>query len=48
MIVGQLIGRLIDRFGNVPIMIVGQLFLISSTILFAWLSTVSPNFILSI
>lgn len=48
MIVGQLIGRLIDRFGNVPIMIVGQLFLIGSTILFALLSTVSPNFILSI
>lgn len=45
-IAGQFIGRLIDRFGNAPIIIFGQLFLLSATILFALLSTINPYFIL--
>ncbi|WP_066312607.1 MFS transporter [Bacillus sp. FJAT-29814] len=47
-IAGQFIGRLIDRFGNAPFIIFGQLFLVSATALFAWLSTLNPTFILSI
>ena len=35
-IAGQFIGRLIDRFGNAPLIIFGQLFLLSATILFAF------------
>lgn len=47
-IAGQFIGRLIDRFGTVPLIILGQLFLLSATILFALLSTLTPYFILAI
>ncbi len=47
-IAGQFIGRLIDRFGNAPLIIFGQLFLLSATILFSLLSTLNPYFILSI
>lgn len=46
-IAGQRIGRLIDRLGNTPIIVLGQLFLLSASILFAWLSTQNPYFILS-
>ena len=35
------IGRLVERFGNVSIILVGQVLLISSTILFAYLTTSS-------
>ena len=42
----QFIGRLIDRFGNAPLIILGQLFLTIGTIMFAFLSTISPFFIL--
>ncbi|TXC93058.1 MFS transporter [Metabacillus litoralis] len=45
-IAAQFIGRLIDRFGNKPLILFGQLFLLISTILFAFFSTVSPYFIL--
>jgi MFS transporter, DHA2 family, metal-tetracycline-proton antiporter len=48
MIAGQFIGRLIDRFGNAPFIIFGQLFLLIATILFALLTTLNPYFILSI
>lgn len=47
-VAGQFIGRLIDRFGNAPLIIFGQLLLVSASILFAWFSTVNPNFILFI
>lgn len=43
----QFIGRLIDRFGNAPLIIMGQLFLTIGTVLFAFLSTISPFFILT-
>src|SRR3954467_5815769 len=46
-IAGQFIGRLIDRFGNAPLIIFGQLSLLIATILFAFLSTLTPYFILS-
>lgn len=45
-IAGQYIGRLVDRFGNAPLIIFGQLFLLSAAILFAFLSTLTPYFIL--
>jgi MFS transporter, DHA2 family, metal-tetracycline-proton antiporter len=45
-VAGVYIGRLIDRFGNAPLIIFGQLLLVSATILFAWFSTVNPNFFL--
>lgn len=45
-IAGQFIGRLIDRFGNAPLIIFGQLSLLIATILFAFLSTLTPYFIL--
>lgn len=47
-IAGQFIGKLIDRFGNAPLIIFGQLSLLIATILFAFLSTLTPYFILSI
>lgn len=47
-VAGQFIGRIIDRFGNTPVIIFGQIFLLSGTILFALLSTINPYFILSI
>ncbi|OLO37127.1 MFS transporter [Alkalihalophilus pseudofirmus] len=46
MLAGQVIGRLIDRYGNGLLFISGLLFLFSATILFAWLSTSQPYFIL--
>ncbi|MGG1679451.1 MFS transporter [Neobacillus sp. NRS-1170] len=45
-IAGQIIGRKIDRFGNAPVIIFGQLFLLSATILFALLTALNPYFIL--
>ena len=45
-IAGQFIGRIIDRFGNAPLIIGGQLFLLSATVLFALLSTVNSYFVL--
>lgn len=45
-IAGQFIGRLIDRFGNMLLIISGQLFFVSASILFAILSGFSPYFIL--
>ena len=47
-IAGQFIGRLIDRFGNAPLIIWGQLLFLTSSLLFAWFSTVNPFFILFI
>jgi MFS transporter, DHA2 family, metal-tetracycline-proton antiporter len=47
-VAGQFIGRLIDTFGNAPLIIFGQLLLVSASILFAWFSTVNPNSILFI
>jgi MFS transporter, DHA2 family, metal-tetracycline-proton antiporter len=44
---GQFIGRIIDRFGNAPVIIFGQVFLLCAAVLFAMLSTVNPSFILS-
>jgi DHA2 family metal-tetracycline-proton antiporter-like MFS transporter len=46
-IAGQFIGRIVDRFGNAPLIIFGQLSLLIATILFAFLSTLTPYFILS-
>jgi DHA2 family metal-tetracycline-proton antiporter-like MFS transporter len=46
-IAGQFIGRLIDRFGNAPLIIFGQLSLLIATILFAFLSSLTPYSILS-
>lgn len=40
------IGVLIDRFGNKPVLIFGQISLVIAVILFAFLSTKSPYFIL--
>ncbi|WP_335870881.1 MFS transporter [Bacillus sp. 2205SS5-2] len=45
-IAAQFIGRLIDHFGNKPLMVVGQLLLILSTSLFAFFSSVSPYWIM--
>jgi MFS transporter, DHA2 family, metal-tetracycline-proton antiporter len=45
-IAARSIGRLIDHFGNKPIIIYGHLFLLISTLLFALLSTVSIYFVL--
>lgn len=47
-IAGPVIGRVIDRFGNATIIMIGQLLLLSSTILFAFFSTLNPYFLLSI
>jgi DHA2 family metal-tetracycline-proton antiporter-like MFS transporter len=47
-IAAQFIGRFIDHFGNMPVIFFGQVCLLISTILFAWLSTVSPYWILFI
>jgi MFS transporter, DHA2 family, metal-tetracycline-proton antiporter len=46
MVAGLFIGRYIDRFGNGPLIIFGQLLLLVASILFAWLSTTHPYFIL--
>lgn len=43
----QFIGRLIDRYGNAPIILLGQLLLTVGTIMFAFCSTLSPLFILT-
>lgn len=45
-IAAQFIGRLIDRFGNIPITVAGQIFLLISTIMFTAFSSVSEYFIL--
>ncbi|MGM0876589.1 MAG: MFS transporter [Bacillota bacterium] len=45
-VAAQFIGRLIDRFGNAPLIAFGQMFLLIATVLFAFLSTISPFFIL--
>ncbi|MFZ3591443.1 MFS transporter [Bacillus sp. DJP31] len=45
-IAAQFIGRLIDQFGNLPIIIMGQLLLLIATILFTLTSTISPYYIL--
>ena len=47
-VAGQFIGRLIDRFGNAPLILLGQFFFLCATLLFAWFSTVNPYFILFI
>ena len=46
MVAGLFIGKYIDRFGNGPFIIFGQLLLLCASILFAWLSTAHPYFIL--
>ncbi|MDT8860666.1 MFS transporter [Alkalihalobacillus sp. MEB130] len=43
----QLIGRLIDRYGNTSIILTGHLLLVIATVLFAFVSTVSPYFIMA-
>jgi MFS transporter, DHA2 family, metal-tetracycline-proton antiporter len=45
-IAAQGIGRLIDLFGNKPVIFIGQGLLIIATVLFAFTSTISPYFIL--
>ncbi|MEI5908420.1 MFS transporter [Bacillus spongiae] len=45
-VAAQFIGRLIDHFGNKPIIIVGQSLLILSTSLFALFSSLSPYWIM--
>ncbi len=45
-ITAQFIGRLIDRFGNAPLIIFGQIFLVIATVMFAFTSTISSYFIL--
>ncbi|WP_223700460.1 MFS transporter [Sutcliffiella deserti] len=47
-VAAQFIGRLIDRFGNMPLILFGQSFLLIATISFAALGTVSPFSILFI
>lgn len=44
---GQIIGRFIDRYGTPPVIFFGQFFLIIAACLFAFLSTISPYFILT-
>lgn len=45
-VAAQFIGRLIDRVGNVPLILFGHLFLIIATVLFSLFSSVSPYMIL--
>ncbi|MGM7680574.1 MFS transporter [Cytobacillus sp. Hm23] len=45
-VAAQFIGRLIDKFGNIPLIIFGQTFLMIATVLFAMLASISPYFIL--
>ncbi|MDX8366279.1 MFS transporter [Cytobacillus sp. IB215665] len=45
-VAAQFIGRLIDKFGNIPLIIFGQTFLMIATVLFAILASISPYFIL--
>jgi MFS transporter, DHA2 family, metal-tetracycline-proton antiporter len=47
-VAGIFIGRFIDRFGNAPLIIFGQLLLLTASILFALFSSANPNFILFI
>ncbi|MBM7661978.1 DHA2 family metal-tetracycline-proton antiporter-like MFS transporter [Bacillus mesophilus] len=47
-IAAQFIGRFIDHFGNAPVIFFGQVCLLISTILFAWLTAASPYSILFI
>ncbi|MCM3671362.1 MFS transporter [Mesobacillus maritimus] len=46
-IAGQWIGRMIDRFGNKPVILLGQLLFVCAMVQFAFLSTVSPYLILT-
>ncbi|WP_216830305.1 MFS transporter [Alkalihalobacterium elongatum] len=48
MMAGQIIGRLIDRYGNGLLLIIGLLLLFCATISFAMLSTFQPYFIIII
>ncbi|MBD1371538.1 MFS transporter [Hazenella sp. IB182357] len=45
-VAAQFIGRVIDRFGNLPIILTGQTLLIISTTLFALFSSLSPYWIM--
>lgn len=45
-IAAQFIGRFIDRFGNAPLIIFGQMLLLIAALLFAFLSTFTPYYIL--
>ncbi|WP_214484139.1 MFS transporter [Bacillus sp. SM2101] len=45
-VAAQFIGRLIDKFGNIPLITFGQTFLMIATVLFAILASISPYFIL--
>jgi MFS transporter, DHA2 family, metal-tetracycline-proton antiporter len=45
-IAAQFIGRVIDRFGNLPVIVLGQSFFVISTVLFALTATIAPAFIL--
>jgi DHA2 family metal-tetracycline-proton antiporter-like MFS transporter len=45
-VAAQFIGRLIDRFGNAPLIIFGQTLLVISTVLLTLTSTISPIYIL--
>ncbi|WP_028399600.1 MFS transporter [Ectobacillus panaciterrae] len=45
-VAAQYIGRLIDRVGNIPLILFGHLFLIISTVAFSFFSNVSPYAIL--
>lgn len=47
MLAGQVIGRLIDRYGTPPVTFFGQFFLIIAACLFAYLSTISSYYILT-
>lgn len=47
-IVGPFIGRMIDRYSSLPIIIAGQLLLLSGAILFAFFATKHSYFILAI
>lgn len=45
-IAARYIGKFIDRFGNIPILLFGQFGLVISTVIFVFFSTISPFFIL--
>ncbi len=45
-VAAQFIGRLIDKFGNLPLIITGQILLLVATLLFSLTATISPYYIL--
>lgn len=45
-VAGQFIGKWLDRYGTVPVLVSGQVFLLIATLLFAWCSTIHSFFIL--